>query len=167
MEINNTQLNEIKLIGLKDRTSLSNELNPDTCKIPNYVMKYFGQMLFSQIPNRVSPGKTYCIYSEYESDYKGEYTYFIGEAVSSFDNVPDGFSTLTIPAQSYKKFTTEPGAMPEVVQKAWQDIWKMEDENSLGAREYIADFEVYDERAIDPSNAALDIYIGVKSKQLA
>lgn len=31
-----------------------------------------------------------------------------------------------------------------------------------GDRAYVADFEVYDQRAIDPTNASLDIYIGIK-----
>jgi predicted transcriptional regulator YdeE len=30
-----------------------------------------------------------------------------------------------------------------------------------GRRKYIADFEVYDDRAVDPENAAVDIYIGI------
>jgi predicted transcriptional regulator YdeE len=30
-------------------------------------------------------------------------------------------------------------------------------------RSYLSDFEVYDSRAADPSNAILDIYVGVKS----
>ncbi len=32
-----------------------------------------------------------------------------------------------------------------------------------GVRAYIADFEVYDHRSIDPQNTVLDIYIGVKA----
>lgn len=35
--------------------------------------------------------------------------------------------------------------------------------NDLGGeRVYIADFEIYDQRAADPSNAIADIYIGIK-----
>lgn len=164
MKVSHTQIDEIKLIGITARTSLAKELNEDTCKIPGCVMKFFHEALFEKIPNRLSPGKTYSAYTEYESDYTGEYTYFLGEEVSSFDNVPEGFSTLTIPPQRYAKFTTDPGPMPQVVQEAWQDIWEMTADEQGGPREYIADFEVYDERATDPSNLVLDIYIGVKAK---
>jgi len=167
MKVVNAELNVIKLIGITDRTCLSNELNPETCKIPACVMKYFQGMLFDKIPDRLSPGKTFCIYTDYESDYNGMYTYFIGEEVTSLENVPEGFSALTIPAQKYSKFTTDAGPMPAVVQNAWQEIWKVMDGEQKGLREYRADFEVYDERATDPSKTVLDIYIGVKSKQPA
>ena len=42
----------------------------------------------------------------------------------------------------------------------WNKIWKMKELENR--RSYIADFEVYDHRSIDPSNAIVDIYIGVK-----
>jgi predicted transcriptional regulator YdeE len=45
---------------------------------------------------------------------------------------------------------------------AWQQIWKMSSDDFGGDRAYIADFEVYDQRARDPSNTSLDIYIGIK-----
>ena len=31
-----------------------------------------------------------------------------------------------------------------------------------GERTYVADFEIYDQRAVDPANTSLDIYIGIK-----
>lgn len=52
--------------------------------------------------------------------------------------------------------------MPEVVINAWQQIWKMSSDDFGGDRAYKADFEVYDQRAIDSTNTSLDIYIGIK-----
>lgn len=72
------------------------------------------------------------------------------------------FSAITIPAQSYAKFTSKPGIMPGVCIDMWQNIWKMESEELGGKRAYLADFEVYDKRAFDPSKTVLDIYLGVK-----
>ena len=74
----------------------------------------------------------------------------------------DKFETITIPSSTYMKFTTEPGAMPEVVINAWQDIWKMDNLDFEGKRKYIADFEIYDDRAVDPANSIVDIYIGIE-----
>ena len=68
---------------------------------------------------------------------------------------------MTIPASDYTKFTTEPGKIPEVVISAWKEIWAMNENDFDGKRKYIADFEIYDERAKDYGNAILDIYIGV------
>ena len=38
----------------------------------------------------------------------------------------------------------------------------MEEKDLGGKRSYIADFEVYDQRAADSSHAIVDIYIGVE-----
>jgi predicted transcriptional regulator YdeE len=46
---------------------------------------------------------------------------------------------------------------------AWQQIWKMTTADFGGKRAYRADFEVYDERARDPTNTSLDIYVGIIS----
>ena len=39
----------------------------------------------------------------------------MGEKVSTISNVLEGFETITIPGQTYVKFTTNPGDMPDVI----------------------------------------------------
>lgn len=153
---------EIKLVGLTARTNNKNEMNPQTSKIGELMGRYWTQNIANQIPNRKNPGVTLSVYTEYESNEHGDYTYFIGEEVSSFEDIPSELQKLTIPAAKYQKFTTSSGKMPEVVIDAWQQIWQMTSEDFDGNRAYIADFEVYDQRASDPANASLDIYIGIK-----
>lgn len=157
-----TNKSEIKLVGLTARTNNKNEMNPATSKIGELAGRFWGQNVAGQISNRKNPGVTLSIYTEYDSDEHGDYTYFIGEEVSSFESVPPEFNKLTIPAAKYQKFTTPSGKMPEVVINAWQQIWKMSANDFGGKRAYVADFEVYDQRAIDPDNSSLDIYIGIK-----
>ena len=157
-----THKSEIKLVGLTARTNNKNEMNPATSKIGELAGRFWSQNSASQISNRKNPGVTLSVYTEFESNENGDYTYFIGEEVSSFENLPTGFQKLTIPASHYQKFTTSPGKMPEVVIQAWQQIWKMSADDFGGERAYVADFEVYDQRASDPANASLDIYIGIK-----
>jgi predicted transcriptional regulator YdeE len=158
----NTILPAMKLIGINARTRNADEFNPETAKILSTVQNYFHNGLYDKIQSRKTPGKTYCVYTEYETDQTGAYTYFIGEEVDADSDVPEGLSTITIPAQSYAKFTTESGQMPTVCINAWMDIWKMTSEDFGGERSYSADFEVYDERALDHANTVLDIYIGIK-----
>lgn len=153
---------EIKLVGLTARTNNQNEMNPQTSKIGELAGHFWSQDIANQIPNRKNPGVTLAIYTEYDSNEHGDYTYFIGEEVSSFEDVPSELQKLTIPAAKYQKFTTPSGKMPEVVINAWQQIWEMSVNDFGGDRAYIADFEVYDQRTIDPANAILDIYIGIK-----
>lgn len=156
-----TNKSEIKLVGLTARTNSKNEMNPQTSKIGELAGRFWSQNIGALILNRKNPGVTYSVYTNYDSDEHGDYTYFIGEEVSSFENIPSGLQQLTISASKYQKFTTSAGKMPEVVINAWQQIWKMSAEDFGGKRAYVADFEVYDQRASDPANAILDIYIGI------
>ena len=157
-----TSVSEIKLVGITARTNNKQEMDPATGKIGPVVQKYFHQQLAAQIPHRSTPGVTYCVYTEYESDYTGDYTYFIGEKVDSVEGVPADFKTLTIPAQTYAIFTAGPAPMPDVIRNAWMDIWKKSDADFGGKRAYVADFELYDERASNPNAAVIDIYIGIR-----
>jgi predicted transcriptional regulator YdeE len=152
----------MKLIGISARTSNASEFNSETAKIGATIQKYITEGVYNKIPNQKTPGKTYCVYTEYESDHTGAYTYFIGEEVGADSEIPAELSTITIPEQSYAKFTTESGQMPAVCINAWMDIWKMTSEDFGSERAFKADFEVYDERALDPANTVLDIYIGIK-----
>lgn len=157
------QLTEKKLVGIIVRTNNRTEINPLEGKIFPCIQKYFHQNIAQTIPQRSYPGVTYCVYTEYESDHNGEYTYFIGEEVSRYTNVPSNLKELIIPAQNYVKFTNGPGAMPEVVREPWFKIWQMTPKELGGKRNYIADFEIYDERASDHQNIVLDIFIGIES----
>ncbi|MDF3047018.1 MAG: putative transcription activator [Candidatus Midichloriaceae bacterium] len=157
-----TELPEIKLVGITCRTSNASEMNPLTAKIGQMIQKYQDEGIASKIPNLKNPVATYCVYTEYENDFNGEYTYFIGAEVSSFDEVPSDLCKLTIKNQRYAKFTNGPAPMPGVCIDMWQSIWAMNSEELGGKRKYSADFEVYDERAYDLNNATLDIYIALE-----
>lgn len=156
-----TNKSEIKLVGLSTRTNNKSEMNPQTSKIGELADRFWSQNIADQISNRKNPGVTLSVYTEYDSNEHGDYTYFMGEEVNSFEHIPADLQKLTIPATKYQKFTTPAGKMPEVVINAWQQIWKMSAKDFGGERAYIADFEVYDQRASDPANACLDIYIGI------
>jgi predicted transcriptional regulator YdeE len=157
-----TEFAEIKLVGITARTSNAREMNPETAKIGATMQKFFGNSMQSQISERKNPGTVFAVYTNYESDEHGDYTYFLGEEVNDITDIQPGFEVLTIPVQSYAKFTSAPGKMPAVCIEMWQDIWKMKAADFGGARSYIADFEVYDERSQDPEGTVLDIYIGIK-----
>ncbi|NGX50336.1 MAG: hypothetical protein K1060chlam2_00180 [Chlamydiae bacterium] len=156
------QREAIKLCGIQVRTSYQKELNKMEGEIFNCVQRYFQQALFEKISKRKNPGTTICGYTDYESDYKGAYTYFIGEEVTSFEN--EEFERVIIPKQTYAKFTTEPAPMPQVIVNAWEEIWKMSPEDLGGKRRYQTDFEIYDERAADHQNIVLDLYIGIEAQ---
>ena len=107
-------LTELKLVGITTRTNNTQifERDHSTNKIAATVQKYFHNGLADKIKDKKNPGTTFCVYTNYESDENGDYTYFIGEEVTSFENIDKKFETLTIPAQNYAKFTNQPGPMP-------------------------------------------------------
>jgi predicted transcriptional regulator YdeE len=158
-----SNLPEIKLVGITTQTNNASETNPSTAKIGITAQKYFHDKLSEKIAHRKEPGTTYCVYTDYENGPTGNYTYFIGEETTSFNDLPEGFTELTIPAQNYAKFTSDPGTIPNVIINLWQKIWAMKPEELGGERSYLADFEIYDKRAHDHQNVVLDIYIGIKT----
>lgn len=165
MQKSKLQLSEIKLVGIKVRTKNIDEIEFDnqTAKIFPCVQKYFHQKIADKIPHRKKPGTTFCVYTDYESDHNGEYTYFIGEEVTEFHDITDSLETLIIPSQIYAKFTTGPAPMPSVVKEAWKKIHAMSLETLGGKRSFRADFEIYDERSDDHQNIIMDIFIGIEN----
>ncbi|MBS0236625.1 MAG: GyrI-like domain-containing protein [Proteobacteria bacterium] len=151
----------MQLVGITCRTSNALEMDVGTAQIGATLGRYMGEMA-AKLKNRKRPGITYVVYHEYESDIHGPYTYFIGEEVTDTSELAPGLISLVVPAQKYVRFTTNPGQMPQVCINAWQEIWKMTDEDFGSSRAYIADLELYDERSADPQNTVMDICIGVK-----
>jgi predicted transcriptional regulator YdeE len=102
------------------------------------------------------------VYTDYESDHSGEYTYLLGARVTSDSDVPAGMVERKIPAGKYAVFTSERGPAPKVVPALWMRINSLP-QNAAGAdRVYRADFEIYDERAMDPQNLQMDVYVGIR-----
>ena len=152
------QLQSFTLVGIQTRTCNADEMQPETAKIGLMMQTYWG--LSDAILHKAQPGLTYAVYTDYDSDEHGDYTYFIGTKVSSLENQDlSQFQVLDIPCSDYLILTPDAGAMPGVVIKAWQTIWSRPDLRAQ--RAYQADFEIYDERAQDPNNATLDIYLSV------
>ena len=159
-QINTFSMPEINLVGLTTRTCNSNEQNPSQDKILPLLKKYFSNSFSEKIFNRKNPNTTFIAYTDYESNYTGEYICLIGEETTKNSNQDNSLDQINIPNQSYMKFTSEVGPLPEIVINLWNKIWEMKEIENR--RRYIADFEVYDHRSIDPSNSIVDIYIGVK-----
>ncbi len=156
-----TSFPETKLVGLKIRTSFQLETSPETSQIHLLVGRYFAEQIAQQIPNRLQPNVTFSTYSDYELDYRGEYTYFIGEAVTSYDGLPKDLETLTIPSAIYAKFTTQPDWTYDLIYKTWQQIWNTSTQELGGERLYQVDFEVYDGSIADPQHVPVSIYVGI------
>ena len=67
-----------------------------------------------------------------------------------------------IPPGRFAVFTSEKGPAPKVVPELWMRINSLPKTVTGGSRTYRADFEIYDERAMDPQNLQMDAYVGIQ-----
>jgi predicted transcriptional regulator YdeE len=147
------------VIGIEARTSNAKEATGDST-IPRQWQKFFQEGILDKIPGKAG-SNIYAVYSDYASDHNGEYTYVIGAMAKEGTTPPAGMVAKRVPGGQYAVLTTDKGPLPQVVPGAWQKIFKLEDDGKI-TRAYHTDFEIYDQRARDPNNAQVDIYIGLK-----
>lgn len=145
------------MIGLQARTNNTHEATADG-EIPKLWKRLYQEGILGRIPNR-SDSRVVAVYSDYESDKDGAYTFTLGAKVSSIDKLPDGFSAKKVVSGDYGMFTAENGPVPQLVVGLWKQIWSLE--SGPLHRAYQTDFETYEEHQ-DPQNGRVDIYIGIK-----
>lgn len=116
---------------------------------------FLRQNAAAKIKNRSVPPAMYAVYSDYESDWRGEYSYLLGCGVTRAGSVPDGMEVRKIPAQTYAVFTAK-GQMPDEILAIWSLVWL-----SDLPRIYTFDFEVYDQRFAKPDAKEADICIAI------
>jgi predicted transcriptional regulator YdeE len=147
------------VIGIEARTNNAKEMSGQGVIGPMWG-RLVSEGILSKVPNRV--GDTiYALYTGYASDRNGDYDFFVGAQVSSSSSIPAGMVLKRVPAGKYAVITSGKGPGFEVVPKAWQQVWQLEDRMQLD-RVYAADFEIYDERARNPQDAQVDLYVGLK-----
>lgn len=152
MKATQKNLGPIKLIGLDLGKKTSNENGQSSKDGGNLWQKFEQENIAGKIPNKTGDER-YAVYYDYEGDHTAPFRYFIGCSVSNLENVPDGMDTLVIPSATYKKLTAK-GKMPDCIINTWKEIW-----NSGIRRGYGYDFEIYDERSHDWSDAEIDVYL--------
>ena len=152
---------EFTIVGISARTNNAQEAAGNGV-IAKQWDKFYKEGILDKIPNKAGP-VIYAVYTDYASDRNGDYSYIIGANVNHPSAVPSGMVAKTVSAGKYAVLTSEEGVIPKVIIEAWQRIWSLEDQGKLGGhRAYKTDFEVYDQRARDPQDSQIDIYVGVK-----
>ncbi|MDQ0162821.1 GyrI-like domain-containing protein [Aeribacillus alveayuensis] len=150
------RLDPIRFIGKPVVTSNEAEMKGEGV-IPSLWQSFNKHSIIEKIPNKKNPN-ILAIYTNYESDEAGSYTFAIGAEVTTINQVPTGMKSFFIRECPYVVFTTRKGSIPEIVVEAWQYIWEWSKTNK---RAFLTDFEVYDERCKNPENSQVDIYISV------
>ena len=155
-----SQVQGFTVVGITARTSNVKEMTP-TGVIGKLWGRLMQENLLGKIPNRAD-GNIVAVYTDYLSDKNGEYTYILGAKVSRDSEIPTGMVAKQIMAGKYAVFTSERGPSSKVVPETWQKINNLPKTVPGGDRTYQSDFEVYDERARNPQDAIVDVYVGIR-----
>ncbi len=112
--------------------------------------------IIEKIPNKID-NTVYAIYTDYESDHTKPYTTLLGCKVESLNEIPKGMTGKIMEGGNYTKFTAK-GDISEglLIYKTWENIWQIDLD-----RRYTADYEVYGDKAQDPTDAEIDILIAI------
>lgn len=153
MKQEEVKLDKFTVVGISVRTTNQNYQSQKD--IADLWDMFFSRNIIGMIPNKIS-NDIYCIYTDYESDFTGEYTTILGCKVSDTNKVPADLTIKEIPETKYYKYLSE-GELPYAVGRTWAHIWKSEIN-----RAYVADFDIYGEEAQDPKNARLTTFLSIK-----
>ncbi len=154
-------LEEFFVVGIAERTSNEREM-AGTGVIGKQWGRLFSEQVLDRIPERAD-GNIYAVYTDYAGDHTMEYTFLLGAKVKDVGMVPEGLVAKRIPAGRYAVITSERAPIVEAVVGAWQRVWAASPADLGGERAFQTDFELHDERATDPQNSQVDVYVGLKN----
>ena len=147
-----TEKDEFRLIGLKLNNKTTNESRQSSIDCGNLWQKFETENFAERIPDKLS-NEIYAVYYDYEGGHTKPFSYFIGCKVKFDTQNSLGMDSLIIPAESYYKVIAK-GKMPDCVADSWKKIWEL-----IIDRAFQFDFEIYDERSKDWSNAEVEVFI--------
>ncbi len=149
------EIKSFSVIGISVRTS--NENGQAAQDIPALWNKFSLEGIAEQIPNKID-NSIYCIYTDYEKDHTKPYTTILGCRVENLEIIPTGMVSKTFGNAHYSKHVAKGNLLQGAVFEEWIKIWSSDLD-----RTFTADFEVYGEKAQNPEDAEVDIFIAVKS----
>lgn len=148
------KIDPFHVIGISVRTT--NENNKAAEDIPALWARFMSEGIQAKIPNRID-AEVLSIYTNYESDHTKPYDTILGCRVSSLDNVPSGMVAQSFDGGSYVEFVSKGDMNQGVVYNTWLEIWQADID-----RKFTADFEVYGEKAQNPANIEVPIFVAIQ-----
>ncbi|AEA42814.1 GyrI-like domain-containing protein [Fluviicola taffensis] len=143
-----------KIIGISVETS--NQGGEASSAIGALWGQFISENLLSKIPNQLD-SDILCIYTNYESDYTGKYTCFLGVKVSSLEKIPEGLVGQEFEGGKFQPFLAQ-GEFPQAIVDTWQSIW---DQDKSLNRSYTYDYEVYDDKSRQGEESEAAIFIAI------
>lgn len=150
------KIEPFNIIGISIRTT--NENGQASKEIAELWSRFMSENIQEKIPNKVD-NEIYSLYTDYESDHTKPYTAILGCKVKNLDNIPNGMVGKSFDGGNYVKTTTKGDLMQGLIVNHWSKIFDMDLD-----RTYDTDFEIFGEKAQNPSDAEVDFYVGVKNE---
>jgi predicted transcriptional regulator YdeE len=147
-------IQKFSVMGISVRTT--NENGKSGEDIPALWNKFIKEEIQNKIPNKVSED-VFCIYTDYEKDHTKPYTTILGCKVENLDLIPENMVGKSIESAEYEELIAKGNLSEGVVYNKWLEIW-----NSDLDRSFTADYEVYGEKAQNPQDAEVAIYIAIQ-----
>ncbi len=147
------KIDPFSIVGIAVRTT--NENGQATKDIAQLWQQFLSDNILDKIPHKVN-NEIYSVYTDYEGDHTKPYTTIIGCKVENLTDTPKGMIGKSFDGGEYIKTSAKGDLMQGLIVDHWSTIFKME----LN-RNYVADFEIFGEKAQDPSNAEVDFYVGI------
>ena len=148
------------LVGLTARTTNAKEASGNGA-IGQLWARLRSEGLLARIKHRAD-NHIVAVYSDYESDKDGAYTYTLGAKVTSAKDVPPGMVARRTESGNYAIFTDQGGPPAQLVIGLWQKIWSLEKASRKLRRAYRTDFEIYLDPDANDADQKVDIYIGLR-----
>jgi predicted transcriptional regulator YdeE len=137
------------VMGVSARTRNEREMGPGGV-IPGIWERFRDGTLAATIPGRVG-GAMVAVYTDYESDAGGEYTFMVGAPVQEGAIAPEGMVVAHVPRGKYWRLAVEPGPVWETIPAAWGRVWK-----ESPARAFQTDFEWH------MPDGSVEIWVGLR-----
>jgi predicted transcriptional regulator YdeE len=144
------------VIGITVRTTNTN--GKSTRDIGQLWERFISEKIAEKIPNKAN-NNVFSIYTNYQGDHTQAYDTILGCEVSSLEKVPEGMLGQSFAGGVYRKFISKGDLTKGVVFETWSEIW-----NENLNRDFTADFEIYGEKAQNPTNAEVEVYVGLKKE---
>lgn len=154
-----------KVIGYALETSVNEGRNH--VDIPAFWQHYLREQLWKNIPNKVRPDVELGICGSFVPE-TGALTYIIGYEVDTFEGLPEGLVTYTVPEATYAVFTTPKCAeadFPASIQSTWASIYQNWFPTSGYEHDGKPEMEWYDDRCRKDTDLEMDIYLPIMKKE--
>lgn len=148
------QIESFKVIGIAVRTT--NEKGKSAQDIGQLWGRFMSEGVAEKIPIKID-ANFFSVYTNYQGDHTQPYDTILGCKVSTLENIPDGMVGQSFDGGTYGKFVSKGDLTKGAVYGTWAEIL----ETNLD-RTFTADFEVYGEKAQNPTDAEVDVLVAIK-----